>query len=401
MQLNVMRKNTGSQKTLFYFSCGVLCALFLLSAVPARAQTRQSTWWYTLEQGKQSFRNGAYGEALLRFEDARRQRRAMYEQMERDFIDFLSLPQTRRLGDSLDRVETFARERYYDRAAAALDEAYYRYPKDSFNDSARAVLDALGKLKQYPEAEYWIGETYRLEGELTLAIGQFQKAWEQRDLLEQNGFDTELLYKIADIRKLRREYNEMERSLLSILAADQLWSAKDPAEVSVANSENEAKNAFARTAMTTTLENEGISRFLTLYRYINIQAEQAHRLLGFYYYASGRYPRAQEHLMFAFLIQNSVIIEELIRNEYDFAFSSLDALSRSIQGYPLIMDYIDKTDYYKTAYYLACSLYGNGKTPPARGLWTFLSSNAPSGEWQNRAASQVRQPRLERVVEMP
>jgi hypothetical protein len=365
-----------------------------------RAQTRHN-WWYTLEQGKQSFRSGAYGEALMRFEDARRQRRAMYEQMERDLIDLLSMPQVRRLGDSLDRVDAFARERYYNRAAAALDEAYYRYPKSAFNDSARAVLEALGRLKNYPEAEYWIGETYRLEGELTLAVGQFQKAWEQRDLLELNGFDTELLYKIAGLRKLRREYNEMERSLLLILAGDQLWSAGE-GTVSVVSSQDDAINAFARNAMSRTLENDGIDRFLTLYRYINMSAEQAHRLLGFYYYASGRYiVKAQDHLMFAFLIQNSVIIEELIRNEYDFAFSTLDALLERVKSYPLITEYIDKTDYHKTAYYLACSLYGNGKTAAARGLWSFLSSRAPPGEWQNRAASQLRQPRIERVIEMP
>jgi len=399
-----MRLKTGTKRR-FSFTCGVLCAAFLLCAAydaPGQVPMRYA-WWYALEQGKQSFRSGAYGDALMFFEDARRQRRSMYEQMERDFIDLLSLTPVRRMGDSLEKVDTYAREKRYDRAAAALDEAYFRYPKSSFNDSALAVLDALGKMKDYPEAEYWIGETYRLEGELTLAAAQFQKAWDQRSLLEQNGFDTELLYKIADLRRVRQEYNEMERTLLIILAGDSLWSAGDGGDVSLQTSQSGARNAFIRSAMARTLENEGIGRFLTLYRYTNTSVEQAHRLLGIYYYASGRYTRAQEHLMFAFLIQNSVIIEEVMRHEYDFSFANLgmDALLERIGGYPLIAEYVGKTDYYRTAYYLACSLYGNGKTAVARNLWTFLSSGAPPGEWRNRAAVQLRQPQIERVVEMP
>ena len=378
----------------------VVFGVLLLNAIPAMGQTRH-TWWYTLEQGKQSFRDGAYGSALLSFEDARRQRRAMYEQMEKDLIDLLSLPPVRRLDDALDKVETFARERLYDDAAAALDEAYYRYPKNSFNNSAKAVLEALNGLKNYPEAEYWIGETYRREGELTLAVLQYEKAWEQRSLLEQSSFGTDLLYKIADIRKMRQEYNEMERTLQQILIQDSLWSTGDSGKVSVSVSESSAQLVFARNAMTKTLENEGINRFLTLYRYINAPAEYAHRLLGLYYYASGRYSRAQEHFMFAFLMQNSVIIEEVIRHEYDFTFTSLEALSDSINRNTLIAEYMENVDYYRTVYYLALSLYGNGKTAPARSLWLFLSGSAPSGEWQNRARLQLRQPYVEPVVEMP
>ena len=379
-----------------------LLLFFCLAIVPVNAQQRKQTaWWYALEQGKRSFREGAYGDALLFFEDARRQRYAMYERMKNDLIDFLSLPQVRRLGDSLDRSESFARERRYDNAVEALDEAYYRFSKDSFSDSAKTVLDALDKLKKYPEAEYWIGETYRMEGELTLAVSQYQKAWEQRSLLEQKGFETELLYKIAGVRKIRQEYNEMERTLLQILEQDNLWSVRDAAEISVSTSENEAINSFARSAMIRTLETNGIDRFLVLYRYINKPVEQAHRLLGLYYYASGRHSKAQEHLMFSFLIQSSAIIEEVIRNESDWTFSSLSALAQIMGQYPLITEYINSTDYYKTAYYLGCSLYGNGKTSAARSLWSFLAGLSSAGEWQNRARLQLRQPQLERIVEMP
>ncbi|MCL2880134.1 MAG: hypothetical protein FWF29_07810, partial [Treponema sp.] len=332
---------------------------------------------------------------------ARRQRQAIYEGMRTELIDLLSQPQVRRLGDALDQVDSFARERRYDKAAAALDEAYYRYPKADYKNSASAVLDTLGKLKDYPEAEYWIGEVYYTEGELDLALAQYQKALDLSALSEQKSFRTDILYKIAGVYKIKQNYNDMERVLLQILEKDTLWSSGDVADISVKTSQIAAQNAFARNAMTKTLETEGIDRFLSLYRYDNTEVEQAHRLLGLYYYASGRHSRAQEHLMYAFLIQNSVIISELIHNEFDYSFNGLDELFTRIARYPAITGYIDSVDYYKTAYYLGCGLYGNGKTAAARSMWSFLQACAPAGEWQNRSRSQLGSPRLDPAIQMP
>jgi tetratricopeptide (TPR) repeat protein len=364
--------------------------LTFLTCCAIGAQT-QRDWWYTLERGKQMFRQGDYGSALLTFEDARRQRRAMYERLERHLINLLSITEVRRIGDSLDLVERYIGERHHADAAEALAELYYRIPKETFNNSATAALTALGTLKDYPEAEYWIGETYLIEGELRLAQSQFQKAHDLRQLLENPGSTVELLYKIAAICRTRQEYNEMERNLLAILSDDKLWSGGGTG----------TSGTFEKQSLTRVLENNGVNRFLTLYRYRNTESEQAHRLLGFFYYASGRHSRAQEHLMFSFLIQNTVIIEEVIRNRYDYTFTTLEALAPEISRYPLLADYAAKNEYYKTVYYLGASLYGNGKTAAAREIWTFLSAQNAAGEWQARAAGQLRSPHVERLVEMP
>jgi hypothetical protein len=75
-------------KTILFF---LFIFLFSLSvfAPQLAAQPVTQPWWLSLEQGKIKFRNGNYGDALMLFEDARRNRRAMYEQMERDLINFL------------------------------------------------------------------------------------------------------------------------------------------------------------------------------------------------------------------------------------------------------------------------------------------------------------------------
>jgi hypothetical protein len=163
--------------------------------------------------------------------------------------------------------------------------------------------------------------------------------------------------------------------------------------------------------MTKTLTEQGVNRFLELYRYNNNAVEKAHRLLGYYYAVRGR-PSAEPHLMFAFLIQNTIIMEEAKRRQYDFSFTTqpavrenqvrnLSELAQIINRNPLLASYAEEVEYYKTAYYLSTSLYRNGKTSVARSLWNFLASVPQAGEWRNRAINQLRSPHFEPIIEMP
>jgi hypothetical protein len=175
------------------------------------------------------------------------------------------------------------------------------------------------------------------------------------------------------------EYLEMERDAREILEGtgpggavrDGLWAQE-----------------LTRAAMARILENEGLSRFLTLYRYNNIPMERAHRLLGFFYFSSSRHLPSVEHLMFAFLIQNTVIIDEVIRGRYDFIFTTPPALMEEIE-------------YFRTAYYLGAALFAAGRQKPARELWDFLAACPEAGEWRVRSLNQLRSPYIERALEMP
>jgi tetratricopeptide (TPR) repeat protein len=370
--------------------------LFLAAALVQAQEGRP--WWYTLERGKLLFRQGDYGGALLAFEDARRQRYNRYSGMERDFIDFLSIPEVRRMGDSLSILETYIEERNQAGAEEALRELYYRLPRESLRDSALLALEELGKFKEYPEAEYWIGEVYRVEGELNLALGQYAKVLARSGGLENPGLELDLLYKVADIHRIRQEYNQMEEALLRIVGGnnargepwDPLWSGN------AGNSGQFVKNSMART-----LENSGPLHFLIMYRYNNGSIEKAHRLLGFYYYASNRYNQAAEHLMFAFLIQNSILIEELQRSRYDFIFESLERLIDAMDRREDLRDFMGRSEYYRCAYYLGSALYGIGKGNSARDLWSFLAGREQIGEWRGRALAQLQRPSLEAPVENP
>ena len=398
----------GAGRGIVFFLRALLCSLweefeglmyrkvifgFILLILSSGLVPAQQRWWYTLEQGKRLFASGAYGDALMAFEDARRERLDQFTRMESDMILLLSNPNVRRFGDSLEYVESYIADNRETAAAEALSELYHRFPRDSLRGSVQRVLQELDRQKGYPEAEYWLGEVYRAESEISLAFRQYARAWENRSLLENPEFDVEILYKMMEIHRLRREYQEMERKANEIieepgplgLPRDALW-------------ENNASNT--RAAMARVLENEGVDRFLTLYRYNNAVTERAHRLLGFFCYSSNRYSLAAEHLMFAFLIQNTVLIEEAIRSNYDFTYSSLDELVDFARSKPALASYLEETDYYRTIYCLASALYAARKNRPAAQLWAFLAGRDDAGEWGARARRNPS-PFIDRAVEMP
>jgi len=359
----------------------VLFCSFVL--IPAFSQQRGADpWWITLEEGKRYFRNGAYGDALRFFEGARENRKNYFAKMERDLASVLSLHEVRMLGDDLDLLEIYVKKKVRSEVASALKDLYYHVPKDNLRNSSSAALSELKRLKSYPEAEYWIGEVYRMEGEFGIALGQYQKAYDQRMLLETPGFSVEILYKMAGLRRLRREYAEMEKIHLEILKSDAFWS----------------RESFNRSNLLKSLETNGVNRFLVIFRHNEPAVEKAHRAMGFYYYDNGRHDQAAGHLLFAFLIQNSVIIDALLQSQYDYTFTSLSSLMNDIAKRRDLLAYVNEIEYYKTLYYLANSLYGVNRRSSAREIWSFLRDNG-TGEWRARAISQLSNPQLEQPLE--
>ena len=372
----------------------ILTALF---AGVLSAQHAVRPWWFTLEQGKFYFRNGSFGNALMAFEDARRARNAQFARMEWEFIQVLSLPEVRLLGDSLEFVERFIAERNQTAAAAALAQLFHFIPRESFRGSVSQTLNGFERVRAYPEAEFWLGETFMAEGELGLALRQYELAWSNRALLAVPDFEIEILYRIVDIHRIRMNYQEMERRAREIVDGvrisgaprDELWAGNPPG----------AQNLL-RIAMARLLETEGINRFLLLYRHDNIATERAHRQLGFFYSATSRFNTAADHLKFAFLIQNTIIINEIIRREHDFTFDTLEDLMTRIRPGSELASFMEQTEYFRTAFYLSSSLHAAGQSRPALELWTFLSGSDIAGEWGNHARRSPT-PTIERAIIMP
>jgi tetratricopeptide (TPR) repeat protein len=360
--------------------------LFSQTAASMTADMQNAPYWYKLERGKHLFRAGNYGDALTLFEDARNDRIRIFENYRSAVLALLSMPEVRMMDDDFDRINAFAQERYYETANNAFAELFFHIPQDELHGKASASLDLFDTLKAYPEAEFWIGEVYRMEGSATIAIKQYERA------LSMTGTDpaleTEMLFRLAAFHKINGNYNEMERRLQQILERDSLWS--------------QDASSFVKNSMQRTLENEGVDRFFTMYRYQNPATEKAHRLLAEYFYQSGRHQRAAEHYLFAWMITVTTVIEayqsKLIA---DFRFTTLSAVTADLSRRPDITAYMDEADFYRTAYYLAASLYGAGRQNAARSIWAYLAEEPTAGEWRVRAQRQLQTPQIDPPIPLP
>jgi tetratricopeptide (TPR) repeat protein len=341
----------------------------------------------TLEQGKRLFRDGLYGDALLKFEDAVRDRQDLYARSEQDLVATLSLPEVRRLGDSLQRVEEYVDSHFLIDARRALDELFRVKPRESFGDSVAKALGAFESLKLYPEGYFWMAQTLRVEGELEVALPLYQKALRYETLFEIPDEAREIRYILADIHAARREYNEMEERLLEVLEGDELWSS--------------SRDSFTRDAMLRTIVNEGVDRFLLLYRNRATSIYRAHRDLGLYYYRTGRHDRAVRQLTFAFLIGSSAAIEELRRLDHEFEFGRFSAVLDAGRGRESLRNFFSDTDFYKTMYYLGAAFYANGNRKTATEFWTLLSAREAAGEWRGRSQRQLAAPSVETPTKTP
>ncbi|MCX7655688.1 MAG: hypothetical protein N2Z76_04090 [Treponemataceae bacterium] len=353
--------------------------------VPPRAFALEDPPWLVLEEGKQFFRLKEYGTALSYFEQARDLRKKRYERFREEFIAILSVAEVRRLGDSLGNVERYVSEKNLQRGKEIIQELHYHASPERLKDSVHQALEILKELQQYPEAEYWIGEVYRVTGETAIALMQYKKAYEQRASLQEPDFAIHILYAMAEVYKTRGEYIEYEKTLQVILEKDVWW----------------LQDNFIKKAMQRTLFQEGVEKFLTIYRYDKVLFEKAHRSLGFYYYQTGRYERATEHFIFSFLIQNTLLIEELKRQIFEYTYTSYpDMLGRLIKV-PTTLEYIKTEEYFKMLYYGAASFYAVGERFLAQTIWRYVVTYSPEREWKNRSSRQLQKPFIEPVNDKP
>jgi tetratricopeptide (TPR) repeat protein len=359
------------------------------AAVPSSvASAKNAPYWYKLEQGKHLFRAARYGEALPLFEDARNDRIRVFEDHRSAVLALLSMPEVRAIEDDLDRITAFAQERSYTMANNAFAELFFHVAKADLHGRASTSLDIFDSLKVYPEAEFWIGEVYRMEGSAAIAIKQYERALSMADKLADPALETEILFRLASFQKINGNYNEMERRLQQILERDTLWT--------------QDASSFVKNAMLRTLETEGVDRFFDLYRYKNAVAEKAHRLLAEYFYQSGRHQRAAEHYLFAWMIAATTVIEayqsKLIT---EFKFTTLSSVTADLSRRPDITAYMDEVVYYQTAYYFAASLYGSGRQTAARSVWSYVADEQTAGEWRIRSQRQLQNPQIDPPVPLP
>ncbi len=357
---------------IFSFSVG------RLGALPGQGSIEER-WWFMLELGKRKFREGELGDALLTFEDAIRQRNEYFTSLYQALVSALSLPEIRIYGDILPMAEKEIKKRNLIDAFKAIEETKRVAEPHLLNDSVNSLLSRLKYLAEYPEAQYWAGRVLAAEGEYDLAIKRYNRALDAENPFSSQEEGRNILYAMADLYHQQGAAHLEEESLTKILEQDEQYQSWQTPFIQASL----AKNISGR---------EGLDHVLQLYRYPASEYFLAHEMLSTLYRQAGRWERAWEHALYAFLISSTSILQEISLSNSSWTFETLEDAHNKIKNNYELQHYVNSQDWYPGMYWLAVSSWYSGKQIAAQWIWHFLASLPEAGEWAKRSQLQLQAP---------
>ncbi|MBU0934556.1 MAG: hypothetical protein KKI09_03095 [Spirochaetes bacterium] len=250
---------------------------------------------------------------------------------------------------------------------------------DSLDDSLYLLGQQIQLLSRYPEAEFWKGRVFLLEGEVRLAELQFMRALEQRASLEIPEDVYHFQYELADLYRLQDNLRRWEEVLQRILVDDPITG--DP-----------PIDPYLRDAMLRTLSNEGFDKFMTLYRIDPGFSLQANRELATFMLEHGR--SAVKHASVASCMVITSSIELISTRDRDYRWAGLAHFLDYIRDRPDVMSYIAEQDLYALLFTLADALYVDSayaNRAAASYIWQHLVRHS-AAPWSALAAERVRDP---------
>ncbi len=256
----------------------------------------------------------------------------------------------------------------------------------NLGESFSIFRKCLDKKTVFPEAEMWIGFIYEKEGEYSLALKQFQKVIEQEAYLFTTDDKISVLYHIASIYEINRKYKQFEDTLLQIANQNLVFSSNEELEY--------------RQSILNTMEKNGLTNVLELYRIEIKNAFDAHRQLGIYYYLTGRYQNALMHLSMAAVSASTTLIEYFKSKDPEYVFRDIEELFSLGERYERSARYFEESKVYQVFYYLAASLHARGRTILAKSIWWELIKYDDMGEWGSRSNMQYSEPFIEPLMDI-
>jgi tetratricopeptide (TPR) repeat protein len=385
----------------------VSLSLALLSAPTALAAAKAGDEsWVHFQSGKRLYEERRFGESLEEFQAAISSRKAAFGTASARVKAALALREAEPAKDNLAHLlHSLARRDLIDHDLAEIEaesgsslrrEAELLEKRELSNDfkifldalllvldhrsegelknRSSALVAACADLERYPEAEYWVGKIYLAEGELRLAELQFQRAYDMRAAFEIPEDSFTVLSALVDVYRAREDWRSYEDCLSRIAAANPIFTDE---------------NRFLREAMERTLSQEGMDKFMLLYRVKDSAWTTSESELGEFYLRSGR-PQALIYLAASVNEMLTKAVGRITTREPSYVFTSLGELLGRIQADRELSAYARDARLYRELYYLGEALAANGYGDTARSVFAVMSSSRGLEPWDARARAAAR-----------
>lgn len=323
--------------------------------------------WRILEQGEIAFSAGEPGEALLLCERARSIHIADFKSYRETLQKALTPSEVRKAGDDINAVYGVLEKRNDSGALAILDAILLNHPVEYFDKSMQGLLDWLKAKLVYPESDFLSGKIYEAEGEYSLALEYYEKAWKNKIFLDIPDERFTLAYKMADLAFDMGNYGKREEYLLLVISEDPVFGTPDLASPTLK-------------AMIKTLESEKTTeKFFNLYRHSNYPSQKAYQdLASHYFYHSGkRLDRAMPVAVLSACIAFTLLCEALTQADFEFVYHDFgDVVIRAGKNVTLAQ-WARETHIWDSFVLLSSILIERGYSAQARSLLTVLSRDCP------------------------
>jgi tetratricopeptide (TPR) repeat protein len=253
-----------------------------------------------------------------------------------------------------------------------------------FGLALRLYEEAVLKAGTFPEAEIAIGDIYLEEGEIDLALAQYEKAYKLRNAFYIPEMQYSTLYKIAHLYETKGLYKQMEDKLSQIVRDDKRFV--------------DTKTSMLKTQVERNFYGRGLDRVLVLYKYQDTFSAAAHSQLGWFYYRTGRYSQSVSQLLYSTIYRVSEIEGYLSERNIDYQYSTLTDLLAAIANSPDLIRYANDSQLFRDLYYLASSAYVSGYPEKASSIWKSLAASPIAAGFQSLSQKQLKSPFTEPLL---
>lgn len=266
-----------------------------------------------------------------------------------------------------------------------LEKGRVDFERKEYGNALLLFQQAIGKSDgPYPEAEEAIGDVYRVDGEWLLALRQYDKAYKAKSFLRIKESQYRIQMKMVALYRDLESYKEMLDRLLAIVNDDPFYA--DPLYAPMLDS------------MINSYRSRGLDALMLAYRVAPSFALQAHAILGWFYYRTGRDDPAILHLILAANAMVAGAVSELRFLDMEYQFSTMEDLVQRSFDRGNIAFFLQENGFFETLYYLACASHSAGYQQRAADVWRIVASSDRAGRFQSLASAQLRSPLKEPVI---
>lgn len=315
-----------------------------------------------------SFESKEYGKALKYAEDAILYRK---EQVTADYNMIqtsLSSREVKKAGDDINNIIPVLTER--DEYECINLITYYN-SKGDFNNSISKVLEYIKSKENFPEAQKLIGDIYKLEGEYSFAEQYYLQALDNASILDIPDDKYEIIYMLAELSRLNKDYDTMEIRLLNIIGKEQ----------------NQRNIVLAHSMKNTVSKDNAaaIEKFFQMYRADNYFSLKAYLELAKYYSSINQKEKAFNYSALAVITGYTKIYNILSKRDIDFEYTDIASFLDKIPYHSDIMRWGEDNGVWQGLNVFCSICSENGYNNFSFELLKILAFHSPQKFWQQDA----------------